>query len=99
MPALFTCPSIARASTTYRAMRFLGSRTSWKTDSPTFTPSGLDGVVVGSVMVVSDTEALASVTYPSTAGTIIWSDSTTAAKASQQVNLLPVARRRSPERV
>jgi hypothetical protein len=99
LPAFFMSPGMVRAGTTYQVMRFLGSRTSWQTHPPTFTASGLADVVVGSVMVVNDTEAVASVTYPSTAGTIIWSDSTTAAMATQAVNLLPVARRRSPERL
>src|SRR5690242_15366929 len=42
LPARLTCDGPARAGTTYLAMRFHGSGTSWTSNTPTLIPSGLD---------------------------------------------------------
>lgn len=68
-----------------RAVTFIGTETTWLSGAPTFTPSGVSGVSSGSVTVVSDTVATATVTYGTSVGTLTWTDSTTSATRNQLV--------------
>jgi hypothetical protein len=65
-----------------------GGGTFWTSSAPTFTPTGVAGVSVGSVTVTSDTSASATVTTGPTGGTITWTDSTTSATATQIVAIV-----------
>jgi len=71
-----------------RTVTWIGSGTSWLSAAPTFTPSGLAGVSVGAVTVVSDTVATATVTYGTATGILTWTDSTTSQTRNQRVGTI-----------
>jgi hypothetical protein len=68
---------------------FTGSGTHWQSSTPTFTVTGVSGMSVGSVTVISDTSATAMVTPGSTLGSIVFHDSTTSAMASASIVAAP----------
>lgn len=89
MATLDVSPSKVAPSQT-RTITWIGSGTTYTSGAPTFTPSGAasSGVSVGSVTVVNDTVATASVTYGTATGTLTWTDSTTSATRNQIVGTL-----------
>lgn len=70
---------------TSSTVTWTGSGTSWLSSTPTFTPTGVSGVSVGSITYDSDTQAHATVTTGTNTGTITWTDSSTSATANQFV--------------
>jgi hypothetical protein len=61
---------------------FTGVGTTWLTTAPEFTTTGVDGVTVWAVEVISDTEAVAMITVGPTTGEVQFVDSTTDASTS-----------------
>ncbi len=64
---------------------FTGGGTFWLTSAPTFTPTGVAGVSIGTVTVTSNTSAHGPVTTGTATGTITWTDSTTGATETEVV--------------
>jgi hypothetical protein len=64
---------------------FAGTGTNWQSSPPTITVTGVSGVSIGSLTVVSNTSATAMVTPGSSLGSIVFHDSTTSAVASASV--------------
>jgi hypothetical protein len=67
---------------------FTGGGTFWLTSAPTFTPTGVAGVSIGTVTVDSNTQARANITTGTATGTITWTDSTTGATVTELVALI-----------
>lgn len=88
MATLHVSPSKIRPNAVH-AVTFIGSGTSWLSDAPTFTPTGVSGISVGAVTVLSDTVATAPVTYDTATGTATWEDSTTSETVNQLVGTIP----------
>lgn len=76
--------SIPASNTT--TVSFSGTGTLWTSTTPTFTPSGVAGVSIGTITVTSDLAASAPVTTGATTGTLTWTDSTTAATTTETVS-------------
>jgi len=87
MATLDVSPTKVRPSHV-RKLTYIGSGTTWTVSPPTFTPTGVAGVSAGSVTVVSDTVATATVTYGAAVGLVTWTDSTTSATKKQLVSTL-----------
>jgi hypothetical protein len=78
---LSVLPNIFVAGTS-GPVTFTGTGTTWLSTAPTFTTTGISGVTVGSVTVVSNTIATATVTASATTGTVQFVDSTTSASTT-----------------
>jgi hypothetical protein len=76
VPAVNVAPTRGRPSSDTIVI-FTGNATSWLSDAPTFTPTGVADVSIGSVSVVTDTQASAVITASTSTGTVTITDSTT----------------------
>jgi hypothetical protein len=70
-----------------RTITFILNGGTWAS-APGITPSGLAGVAVGAVTLVSPTICTASVTYPPTGGTCTFTESSVSATRNQLVGTL-----------
>lgn len=87
MATLHVSPSRVRPSHTI-TLTFTGSGTHWRTVAPSLSVSGLAGVTIGDITVLSDTLATADVTYGPARGIATWLESNSGAVWSQHVTAI-----------
>ena len=83
-PSMSVQPPILHRNRT-ELVRILGFATDWLSTPPDFSVAGLDGLVLGSVTVLSDTEAVAYLTTGADFGAITWNENNDGLDAEQEV--------------